>query len=297
MVSMPSTRPVIEIFKPGSHTSNSGASISFSASDLQQIAATYDPGAYDAPVVVGHPKDNAPAYGWVKGLRFDGQALKAELDHVDPAFAELVKAKRYAKVSASFYGPTSPHNPKPGSYYLRHVGFLGAHPPALKGLKTVEFSEETEGVLDFCEGDAASELESLRAEVARLRGELEYSETEAKSFKRSQNEAFLHGLVAKGKPLPMQKAELLDFMERLDGSGVLEFSEGEREPVGMADFFRSVLESLPAQVDFSERAPGAPGEEEDDGVEDRARRIHAHVEAQRSKGRNISFSEAAKELA
>lgn len=287
--------PVIEIFKPGNHTSNSGATVSFSAADLRQIAATYDPGAYDAPVVVGHPSDNAPAYGWVKGLRFDGQALKAELDKVDPAFAELVQAGRYRKVSASFYAPGSPHNPKPGAYYLRHVGFLGAHPPALKGLKAVEFSDATEGVLDFGEREDASEVESLRAEVARLRGALEFQEGDAKSFKRQQNEAFLHGLVAQGKPLPRMAADLLDFMDHLDGSGVLEFAEEGRDPVGALDFFRSVLEGLPVQVDFSERAPGRPGEE-DDGVEARALRIKEYAEGQRSKGRNISFSEAASEI-
>lgn len=289
------TAPVIEIFKPGSHTTNSGASVSFSASDLQQTAAIYDPGTHDAPVVVGHPKDNAPAYGWVKGLRFDGQVLKAELSKVDPEFAEIVKAGRYRKVSASFYAPDNPQNPKPGSYYLRHVGFLGAHPPAVKGLKEVEFSDATHGVLDFGEPDPSAEVERLRAENERLRGALEFSEGEAKSVKRLQNEAFLNELVAKGKPLPAEKAGLLDFMDHLEGSGVLEFSEAGRAQVGAVDYFRSVLNGLPIQVDFSERAPGRPGDE-DDGAEVHARRIKDHVEQELGKGRHISFSEAAREI-
>lgn len=290
------TNPVIEIFKTGTHTPMAGGSLSFSPADLQRIAATYDPGAHDAPVVIGHPSSNGPAYGWVKGLRFDGTALKAELDKVDPAFAELVKEGRYRKVSASFYGPTSPHNPKPGAWYLRHVGFLGAMPPAIKGLKEVAFSEGMEGVVEFGEPDPAAELESLRAEVARLRGAVEFHEGEAKSVKRSQNEAFLVDLVAQGKPLPASAPELLDFMELLDGSGVVEFSEGERDPVKAVEFFRTLLGRMPVQVDFSERAPGRPGDEDYDGVESRARRIKGHVEDQRSKGRHISFSEAASEI-
>ena len=37
------------------------------------------------------------------------------------------------------------------SYYLRHVGFLGAHAPAVKGLRAIEFGEAEEGVIEFSE--------------------------------------------------------------------------------------------------------------------------------------------------
>ena len=57
----------------------------------------------------------------------------------------MVRAGRFKKVSASFYTPDSPHNPVPGVYYLRHVGFLGAQPPAVKGLAPVP--------VNFAEGD------------------------------------------------------------------------------------------------------------------------------------------------
>ncbi|EKO1024728.1 peptidase, partial [Salmonella enterica subsp. enterica] len=36
-------------------------------------------------------------------------------------------------------------------YYLRHVGFLGAQPPAIKGLKQVSFAEDEEGVVEFAD--------------------------------------------------------------------------------------------------------------------------------------------------
>lgn len=141
----------IHIFKPGQHTAMSGATLSFSEADLAASAAAYDPAVHEAPMVVGHPSSDGPAYGWVKGLAFADAGLQAEPDQVDPAFAELVAAGRFKKVSASFYTPGAPNNPVPGVYYLRHVGFLGAQPPAIKGLRPVEFAEAEEGVIEFSE--------------------------------------------------------------------------------------------------------------------------------------------------
>jgi len=147
----------IHIFAPGRHTAMGGATLSFSEADLAASAAAYDPTVHEAPIVVGHPKGDAPAYGWVRSLAFseDG-GLTAEPDQVDVAFSELVSAGRFKKVSASFYTPDAPANPKPGVYYLRHVGFLGAQPPAVKGLRPVEFAEAEEGVVEF--GDFADRL-------------------------------------------------------------------------------------------------------------------------------------------
>lgn len=139
----------IEIFKPGKHTAMSGAVLDFSESDLQAMVDAYDPTVYDAPLVVGHPKLDAPAYGWVKSLRFAEGIVHAEPQDVDADFAELVTAKRFKKVSASFFAPNSARNPKPGTYYLRHVGFLGAQAPAVKGLKSVNFADGDEITIEF----------------------------------------------------------------------------------------------------------------------------------------------------
>ncbi|OYW21050.1 MAG: hypothetical protein B7Z43_11640, partial [Sphingomonas sp. 12-62-6] len=38
--------------------------------DLAATAAAYDPAKFEAPIVVGHPALDAPAYGWVRGLAF-----------------------------------------------------------------------------------------------------------------------------------------------------------------------------------------------------------------------------------
>ncbi|MBH8566723.1 hypothetical protein I8748_32005 [Nostoc sp. CENA67] len=142
----------IEIFKAGTHTSASGEVVTLGESHLDEIARSYDPELFDAPAVVGHPRDNSPAYAWVEGVRRVGNKLMANLKDWDADFQKAVKAKRYKKISASFYTPDSPSNPKPGSYYLRHVGFLGGMAPAVKGLKSVAFGEAEEGVVDFCCG-------------------------------------------------------------------------------------------------------------------------------------------------
>lgn len=118
--------PQIEIFRTGRHTPMEGDVLSFSEADLAAMVAAYDPAIYQAPVVVGHPPIDAPAYAWIGSLAVSGDRIKAGITQIDPAFAELVKAGRFKNVSAAFWGPGSPGNPKPGAYYLKHVGFLGA---------------------------------------------------------------------------------------------------------------------------------------------------------------------------
>jgi hypothetical protein len=143
----------IQIFRAGRHTDMSGRALRFTEADLAATAAAYDPAKHEAPIVVGHPAHNAPAYGWVQSISTSGDGLTAIPSQVDAAFSEMVGAGRFKKVSASFYTPTAAANPVPGVYYLRHVGFLGAQPPAVKGLKPVEFSEIEEGVVHFGELD------------------------------------------------------------------------------------------------------------------------------------------------
>ncbi len=139
----------INIFKTGMHTSSNGATLNFSEDKLQGSAESYSPSVHEAPIVIGHPKDNGPAYGWVKSMEFSEGSLDAIPDQVNEDFAEMVKKGSFKKVSASFYLPDAPNNPSPGNLYLRHVGFLGAQPPAIKGLAAVDFSEQEEGIVEF----------------------------------------------------------------------------------------------------------------------------------------------------
>lgn len=139
----------LHIFKSGKHVAASGDSFNFSESDLTATVLAYDPARHEAPLVIGHPKHDAPAAGWVQSLQATAEGLVATPSQVDPAFAELVSKGSFKKISASFYHPDSPSNPVPGVYYLRHVGFLGAQPPAVKGLRPIELADGEEGVIEF----------------------------------------------------------------------------------------------------------------------------------------------------
>lgn len=144
----------IHIFKTGTHTDSNGVSVSFTETDLQNSINAYDPAIHQAPIVIGHPKTDAPAFGWVKSLTADNGNLYAVPEQIQHDFGEQVKQGLFKKVSASFYPPNSPTNPVKGVYYLRHIGFLGAEPPAIKGLEPIEFNENDKAVeltFDFSE--------------------------------------------------------------------------------------------------------------------------------------------------
>jgi hypothetical protein len=143
----------IEIFKPGRHVDMRGTAINFSAAELEASAKAYDPKLHEAPIVIGHPKHDDPAFGWVKSVQFAEDRMVALGDQINPAFAEAVDRGDYKKVSASFYTPKAPGNPVPGVYYLRHVGFLGAQVPAVKGLQQVAFADSDEGLITVEFGD------------------------------------------------------------------------------------------------------------------------------------------------
>jgi hypothetical protein len=153
----------LQIFKPGRHVAMSGQTLAFTESDLQATVAAYDPTKHEAPLVVGHPAHDMPAYGWVQALAFTEGGIDATPAQVNTDFADMVAAGAYKKISAAFYSPRSPANPVPGVYYLRHVGFLGAAAPAVKGMRSPQFAELEEGVVEFSEWDDATNASLWRS--------------------------------------------------------------------------------------------------------------------------------------
>lgn len=158
---VPGSVPV-EIFRAGKHTSANGKTLDFSESTLKAIAKAYDPALHEAPIVIGHPKHDSPAFGWIGACQTKGASLFGAARQVHADFAEGVRDGLWKKVSASFYLPDATGNPTPGQFYLRHVGFLGAQPPSVKGLAAVEFSDgEADYVsVDFTEFDPKAFLSS-----------------------------------------------------------------------------------------------------------------------------------------
>lgn len=116
----------IEIFRGGRQTDSRGAAHDGDAL-IDAAVATFDAGAHRPPLVLGHPANDSPAYGWVNALKAKTTAgvkrLMADIEPVE-ALRGWVNARLYRNRSAAFY-----HDGR-----LRHVGFLGGTPPAVKGL-------------------------------------------------------------------------------------------------------------------------------------------------------------------
>ncbi|QQM29056.1 hypothetical protein JET14_11970 [Martelella lutilitoris] len=169
-MSKKSSKARIEVFRSGTFTPMNGEPITYSAADLSAIADSYDRDTAPAPIVVGHPTMDAPAYGWVESFDYDATAdrLFANLSDIDPDFSDAVKAGRYKKVSLAFFRPDAAANPLKGTWYPRHVGFLGGTPPAVSGLKNVQFGDKDDAVVFSAEfgergfEETANILRSLR---------------------------------------------------------------------------------------------------------------------------------------
>ncbi|MBS4015396.1 MAG: hypothetical protein KGZ86_03065 [Candidatus Latescibacteria bacterium] len=133
--------PTIKIFRAGTFTASSGHAITISENDLAATAFHYNNSKHKAPIVLGHPENDLPAYGWVDRLRVSYGFMLAEVGNLADSLVQAVRDGRYKHVSASFHGPQAKANPAPGAWFLKHVGVLGAVPPAVKGLGPVSFAE------------------------------------------------------------------------------------------------------------------------------------------------------------
>ncbi len=133
----------IPFFRTGTHTAMNGTVVSVDGAELDRRITLYnEQTSHEAPLVIGHPSINGPAFGWVEKLEREGDMAYAETRDEQPEFVDLVKRGLYKKVSASFY-PDG---------LLRHVGFLGATPPAVKGLPAVQFGEDDQAeVYEFAD--------------------------------------------------------------------------------------------------------------------------------------------------
>lgn len=161
----------IEVFRSGTHTSSQGDTITFTTADLREISEAYDPVTAPAPVVVGHPEMDTPAYGWARAFPLDdaGELLQCDLDELAPTFVTAVQKGEYRKVSLALFGRTHPANPKPGKLYPRHVGFLGGAAPAVTKLQPVHFAAGTGEIIVIEFAAPAATAWSVKNLFQRLR--------------------------------------------------------------------------------------------------------------------------------
>jgi len=277
----------IEIFRAGKRTADSGEVYEITRADLAATVATYDPSVHEASLCVGHPASDLPAYGWVKSLATDSTgALTSSHKQVEPQFAEMVAAGRFKKRSASFYHPTDPSNPKPGVWYLRHVAFLGAQPPAVKGLKDIAFNEGDEArAINFSEPitpptrptkektmePTQAELDAANELARKEKDARELAEKEAKGFKdqlaqfnetarverHAAHVSFAEAQLKVGRILPQQKGALIATLDVLADVKAVEFSEGDaKHTVTPIQFLKDLITNAKPLVQFGEFQPG-----------------------------------------
>ena len=146
-----------EVFRAGDY----GPKGNYTVEDIKAMAADYDPNYHKAPVVTDH-KDDGPALGWVEALRVRGDVLCADV-RVDSEFAAGVKEQRWPKRSVAVYRQFE----KTKRPHLRHLSFLGAGIPAVKGLGDIHFSDA--GACELIEFEE-------KAEVKKTENNKEYPE-------------------------------------------------------------------------------------------------------------------------
>ena len=143
----------IPFLRPGKFTAMNGKEVTIDESTLDTIIEATKNFAYqddDFPLVIGHPKTDSPAYGWINknNIVKDGDVLVAlaEEENLVPEMKDWFGKKLYKKVSVKL---------RP-DFSIAHIGFLGANPPAVTGLPSVALSEDDKGFeIEFAEFELA----------------------------------------------------------------------------------------------------------------------------------------------
>lgn len=314
-----------EIFRAGTHTASNGVTKTWTEEEVQQIAENYNAQSeHEAPIVIGHPKDNDPAFGWVEKLKAEGGKLFAKAKQLVPEFVEAVEKGLYKKRSVSLYPDGT----------LRHVGFLGAVPPAVKGLAELKFKEGEALEVEFSEelkvesGESKSEDEraALEAKVAELNSKIaelnsfkessaslqeklnhaELSKQEAEQnlislrlkMRKMEFQQYLNEQVAYGSLTPAQSEQVGMLLEVLDtvnlkeedGKHIYEFSDGNKlNPVELVKSFVSTLpkQKLPTEPPADMKEPSEPQD-----AEQIAKQAAEYREEQKKKGIEVTTVEA-----
>lgn len=249
----------IEIMRPGTWRAMGGQDVSFSEDQLRVAAVAYDAAKAPAPVVIGHPTVEAPAYGWVKALDFAEGVLGAYVGDLEPGFAEAVKAKRYNKVSASFFLPQAPANPRPGLVYLRHVGFLGAAAPAVSGLKPVSFAADDDAVLSFAhDADAFGIADAEASTYGRALSRIAELEAKAREHQQRDLASFCTELEKQGRLVPGLRNLALALLSGASADAVVSFGEGKTaQTLPQREALMKFLSLMPPVIAFGEIAGGS----------------------------------------
>lgn len=276
----------IEVFRTGYHTDSNGNSTEYSTSDIAQIAQNYNnslekDSSAIAPIVKGHPKTDDPAYGWVEKLKVNGDKLLAKVKDIVPEFAEEVRAGRFRKVSIALF---------PGNL-LRHIGFLGAATPAIKGLEPATFADKGE-YIEYSYSAEANESELLIEQLSRenrlLKSKLNKLESEQKNAEYSE---FIEELLAENKITPHQAKSLKLILMRVSESK--NYSEGESIIENIKEFANSISAMTLLNSEFAQNEiPADDGQFEGKNTSPERLAIHKKATTISRDNPNINYEQA-----
>jgi len=281
----------LHLARPGRFTDLHGQDVEVTPALLAQLAASYDPAVYRAPLVIGHPKTNSPAFGWLGAVQATAAGLFGTPTQLDPAFVAAVRDARYPHRSLSFWPAGHPGSPVPGQPYIRHLGVLGATAPAIPGLLGADLAGAATGVacvdlalppdaftsleplmdetidlaarsaaLTARETAAAAQAAALAATQADLERRAQALADQERAAARTAVVAFATGLAdaARIRPADIQPlAEILVRLEQTAPAVCFAAPDAAAQPAAAATWLRTWLAAQPPLVELAELATTA----------------------------------------
>lgn len=236
-----------EIFKGGIQKDSNGYERNYSDEDLDNICQNFKTQNPDVPICIGHPKQTAPAYGWVNSLQRIGHSLYCDFKQVQKEFKEAVNSGLFKTRSVCI---------DLDKMQLKHVAFLGAAAPAIKGMEQFTFAEvENSNIFEFdtlesyvFDEDKNIEFSEIiqekEEEIKKLKEQLLDNQ---KEIKKQKAENLTKEYIKTGNILPSQRETVSSILEEC--SRYSEFEESNR----LLENFKNFINSL-HQIEFSEIA-------------------------------------------
>lgn len=129
----------VELFTAGKHTDGHGRTRNWTTKDIDTMVNTFSAEGDRVPHVIGHPATDGPAWGWLAEVKRAGNSLMGKSRDLQTTFVKMINNKQFPNRSIAVRGDGS----------LRHVGWLGAKAPAVKGLGSATFGEEGKEYSEF----------------------------------------------------------------------------------------------------------------------------------------------------
>ena len=279
----------VEIFATGTHNGMSFAEKDLHEMVESFTTLTQKEG-YRPVLKLGHEdtqkyfgqKKGAPNLGIVDKIWVEAGKIKANFENVPDAVVDMIRNGRYNAVSIEMF-PKLTAEGMTFSNVLTAVALLGAELPAVKGLKDLAASlfdeydderviltfgevampatyskEQLDEIVSAAVAKASDELKAeFEAKVTELEGKVTAAE-EAKATaedalrtfeadaRTREAELMVETAIKEGKLLPKQKDMAMAFAM---APATLKFGDEEKTS---SVAFKEFIDSLPAQVDFSE---------------------------------------------